>query len=434
MTQPSSSDTPALPAAAAALPTPRRVAGAASPSQASIVILASCAAFSVANVYYAQPLLDAVSHELGIAQAAAGSLITATQVGSIAALLLVLPLGDLVGRKRLMAGELGLLILVLLGVSWTSNAWVLLLSMMALGMLGTAATQGAIAYAATLAAPSDRGRVVGLVQSGVLVGVLGSRSLAGLVADLAGWRAVFLVSAALAAASLLLILWRLPKAPVTAAALPYGRLILSMFALLRQERVLRVRGCLGFLVFAAFGAFWSAIVLPLRVAPHHWSHTAVGALGLIGMAGALAAARAGRWADAGHGERTTAFGLALLAGSWLCLVQLPHSMVALVVGIVLLDLSGQAVHVTSQSMIFKGRPELHSRLVGCYMLFYALGLGSGAFSATALYAAQGWSGVCGFGFAVSTLALAFWFGTRHPAALGAPAGPTPNDHQDPPRP
>jgi predicted MFS family arabinose efflux permease len=391
-------------------------------TQASVLILAACAASSVANVYYAQPLLDVVATEFAIAQAVAGGLVTATQVGSAIALLLVLPLGDLVGRRRLMAIELALLVVVLAAVSWTGSSRVLLLAMVALGLLGTAATQGAVAYAATLAPPSDRGRVIGLVQSGVLVGVLGSRSLAGVVADLAGWRAVFVVSALLAGATLLLVVWRLPKAPVATVTLSYGRLILSMFALLRRERVLQVRGALGFLVFAAFGAFWSAIVLPLRAAPHPWPHSAIGALGLIGMAGALAAARAGRWADAGRGEQTTALGLALLASSWVLMAQLPHSLPALLLGIVLLDLGGQAVHVTSQSMIFKAQPELHSRLVGCYMLFYASGLGIGAFSATAVYARQGWSGVCWFGFSVSTLALVFWAGTRRHVASALSRG------------
>ena len=386
---------------------------AAPPPRAAVATLAACAAFSVANVYYAQPLLDAVSQEFELAQAVAGSLITATQVGSTLALLLVLPLGDLMPRKRLMACELVLLVASLCAVMGTGSIWVLFLAMVVLGLLGTAATQGAIAYAASLASGSDRGRVVGLVQSGVLVGVLGSRALAGVVADVAGWRAVFGVSAVLAAATLLLVIWYLPKVTVAKVSLPYGRLLLTMLALLRHDKLLQVRGALGFLVFAAFGAFWSSMVLPLRDAPHHLSHSAVGALGLIGMAGALAAARAGRWADAGRGERTTAFGLALLASSWAFIARLPESMVAVVLGIVLLDLGGQAVHVTSQSMILRGHTELHSRLVGCYMLFYASGLGVGAIGATAIYAACGWAGVCWIGFGVSTMALVFWASTRH---------------------
>lgn len=391
-------------------PAPQVTAG--TPRPVALATLAACAAFSVANVYYAQPLLDAVSKEFGLTQAWSGSLIAATQVGSTLALLLVLPLGDLLGRKRLMVGELVLLAMSLLAVMWTGSAWVLFVAMAALGLLGTAATQGAIAYAATLASLADRGRVVGHVQSGVLVGVLGSRSLAGVVADVAGWRAVFGVSAMLVGATMFSVIAYLPRIPLARLSLPYGKLLLSMLGLLRREQVLRFRGALGFLVFAAFGAFWSSIVLPLRDAPHHLSHSAVGALGLIGIVGALAAARAGRWADAGRGERTTAVGLALMALSWLFIALLPNSMAALMLGIILLDLGGQAVHVTSQGMILRGHTELHSRLVGCYMLFYASGLGLGAVSATSIYAYHGWSGVCWFGFAVSALALVFWATTR----------------------
>lgn len=401
-------------------PAPRVTAG--TPRPAALATLAACAAFSVANVYYAQPLLDAVSQEFGLAQAWAGSLITATQVGSTLALLLVLPLGDLLGRKRLMAGELVLLFLFLLAVMWTGSASVLFLAMVALGLLGTAATQGAIAYAATLASVADRGRVVGLVQSGVLVGVLGSRSLAGVVADVAGWRAVFGVSAVLAGVTLLLVVTYLPSVPSARPSLPYGKLLLSMLELLRREQVLRLRGALGFLVFAAFGAFWSSIVLPLRDAPHHLSHAAVGSLGLVGMAGALAAARAGRWADAGRGERTTGIGLTLMALSWPFIALLPNSMEALMLGIVLLDLGGQAVHVTSQSMILRRHTELHSRLIGCYMLYHASGLGLGAVGATSIYAHHGWSGVCWLGFAVSALALLFWALSRDRVARASLCG------------
>jgi predicted MFS family arabinose efflux permease len=278
-----------------------------------------------------------------------------------------------------------------------------------------------------LTAASDRGRVIGLVQSGVLVGVLGSRTLAGLVADLAGWRAVFQLSAGLAMSTVLFVMWHLPRAPGASTSINYLRLLLTMGSRLRRDRVLQIRGVLGFFVFAAFGAFWSANVLPLRAAPHHLSHAAIGALGLIGMVGALAAARAGRWADAGLGERITALGLGLLALSWGFIALLPHSLAGLVLGIVLLDMGGQAVHVTSQSMIFKSRPELHSRLVGCYMLFYASGLGLGAIAATSMYAAFGWDAVCGLGFSLSTLAFTFWYATRQhavPASVSTPAHET----------
>jgi len=207
-------------------------------------------------------------------------------------------------------------------------------------------------------------------------------------------------------------LWRwLPNLPAVSNAMSYPRLLASMLTLLRQDRVLQVRGILAFLMFAVFNIFWSGLVLPLSAPPFGFSHTMIGALGLVGAVGALAAARAGRWADRGFGQRTSAVALALLLVAWWPLSLMERSLGALVVGIVLLDLGGQTLHVTNQSMIFRGRAEEHSRLVGIYMLFYALGSGAGAISTTATYAFAGWRGVCVLGAVVSVSALLFWRAT-----------------------
>lgn len=377
-----------------------------------IMLMAACCATSVANVYYAQPLLDAVAGEFGISTAAAGAVITATQLGCALALVFVVPLGDLLNRKTLICVELALLAGTLIVIFLTPSPLLLFAGMVALGLLGTAVTQGMIAYAASLTEPVERGSVIGLVQSGVLVGVLGSRSLAGVVADAAGWREIFAVSA-LFAMVMLLVCWRyLPKLTVAPTKLRYPQLLFSMLSLLRHERVLQVRGILGFLVFSAFGAFWSALVLPLRGNPHHLSHTFIGAFGIVGIVGALAAAKAGRLADRGYGEEATGLALICMIASWGLIALLPYSLIALVLGIVLLDLGGQAVHVLNQSMIYKTRPELHSRLVGCYMLFYAAGLGLGAIVATHIYSIGGWVAVCWMGLGLSFLALVFWYITQ----------------------
>lgn len=159
-------------------------------------------------------------------------------------------------------------------------------------------------------------------------------------------------------------------------------------------------------------------MLPLSAPPYNFSHTAIGAFGLVGVVGALAAARAGHWADRGYAQRTSAAALAALLLAWWPLSLMPWSLGALMIGIVLLDLGGQALHVTNQSMIFRTRPEAHSRLVGLYMLFYALGSGLGAIGTTATYAYAGWQGVCLLGAAVSLLALLFWWTTRRYRANG----------------
>ncbi|WP_316502918.1 MFS transporter [Klebsiella grimontii] len=375
-------------------------------------LFALASGLSVANVYYAQPLLDALARDFAISDAAIGGVIAATQIGCAMALLLLVPLGDRVNRRRLIATQVFLLIAALTAVSLASTTVMLLGGMLAVGLLCTAMTQGLIAYAASAASPHEQGRVVGAAQSGVFIGLLLARVFSGGVSDLFGWRGVY-IFAALLMLGIALPLWRrLPVLAVASTPLSYPRLLASMLTLLRQEKVLQVRGVLALLMFAAFNIFWSALVLPLSAPPFGFSHTEIGALGLVGAIGALAAGRAGKWADRGYGQRTSAVALVMLLVAWWPLSLMAWSPAALLAGIVLLDLGGQALHVTNQSMIFRTRPEAHSRLVGLYMLFYALGSGLGAVSTTAVYARAGWQGVCLLGASVSLLALLFWLMTR----------------------
>lgn len=373
-----------------------------------VALFALACGLSVANVYYAQPLLDIVAADFGVPRAAVGGVVTATQGGCGLALLLLVPLGDRVERRRLMLLQLLALTVALVLVADTRTPRTLLAGMLAVGLLGTAMTQGLIACAAAAAMPSERGRVVGAAQGGVFVGLLLARVVAGSIADVAGWRSVYLASAA-AMLVLAIALWRrLPARPLAAHRLPYPRLLASMFDLLRRDRVLQIRGVIAMLMFAAFNIFWSAMVFPLTAPPYGLSHTAVGAFGLVGAAGALAAMRAGAWADRGRAQWTSAGALLLLLAAWLPLSWLPSSLWALALGILMLDLGGQAIHVTNQSLILRAHPDAHSRLVGAYMLFYAAGSGLGALLATATYASAGWVGVCALGAGVSALAMGFW--------------------------
>ncbi|KVO99532.1 hypothetical protein WJ83_18950 [Burkholderia ubonensis] len=380
-------------------------------STARVALLAACCAASVANVYYAQPLLDSIARDFAIPHAEVGGVITATQLGCALALLFVVSLGDLLNRKRLLAVQLALLTAACIGVAASASRVGLLAGMAGVGLLGTAMTQGLIACAAALAGDGERGRVVGAAQGGVVIGLLIARSVAGVVADLAGWRAVYLASAATAIVMGVVLSRLLPDARAPRERIGYAALLASMGFLLRRDRVLQVRGMLALLMFAAFSIFWSALVLPLSAPPHAMSHTAIGAFGLVGALGAAAAARAGRLADRGLGQATTGAALVLLVASWLPLAFTTSSIPLLIVGIVLLDIGGQAIHVVNQSMILGARPDAHARLVGCYMLFYSVGSGLGAIASTLVYARAGWAGVCVLGAAVSVAALAFWAAT-----------------------
>ncbi|MEG1681812.1 MAG: MFS transporter, partial [Stenotrophomonas sp.] len=323
---------------------------------ASLVwLFAIASGLCVANVYYAQPLLDLLAASLGISLAAVGSVVTATQIGSALALLLLVPLGDRLERRRLMLIQLLALVVALLWVAWAQSPWLLLAGMLAIGLLGTAMTQGLIAYAASAAADGERGRVVGAAQAGVFIGLLMARVVAGGVADLGGWRSVYGV-AALAMLLLAGILHRkLPRLPASAVTMRYPQLLGSMVQLLRQDRVLQIRGMLALLMFAAFNIFWSALALPLSAPPYGYSHTVIGAFGLVGVIGALGATGAGRWVDRGRGQTVTAMALLVLLLAWWPLSLMPQSLWALAAGIVLLDLGGQALHVSNQSMILRGK-------------------------------------------------------------------------------
>ncbi|SPZ54116.1 Inner membrane transport protein ynfM [Serratia quinivorans] len=373
-----------------------------------VLLLAGASAFSVANVYYAQPLLDAIAQDFHISLASVGMVITVTQLGCALALLLVVPLGDRVNRHRLLAVQQLLLITALCVVGWANSSLLLLVGMLLVGLLGTAMTQGLVAFAATLAAPHERGRVVGAAQGGVVLGLLLARTLSGAMADIGGWRAVYFFSAAVTLL-LLPVLARLLPVPQTApSTLSYPALLRSMLTLLWRDRTLQIRGMLALLMFAAFSIFWSALVLPLSQAPFNFSHSVIGAFGLVGAVGALAAVRAGYLADRGLGQVASGVCLLLLVLAWLPLGMLSYGLGWLIMGIVLLDLAGQAIHVLNQSLIFSAHPQAHSRLVGCYMLFYAVGSGLGAFTSTYVFALAGWSGVCWLGAGVSLAALLFW--------------------------
>ncbi|HCA5350660.1 MFS transporter [Acinetobacter baumannii] len=376
-----------------------------------VLLFAIASGASVANVYYAQPLLDILANDFNVSHAAIGGVVTATQIGCTLALVFLVPLGDLINRRRLMTLQLLALISALLMVAFAHSTIILLTGMLAVGLLGTAMTQGLIAYAASAAAPHEQGHVVGTAQSGVFIGLLLARVFSGGISDIAGWRGVYFC-AAIIMLMITLPLWRrLPHLNVQPVTMRYPQLLASMLKLLRQEKVLQIRGVLALLMFAAFNILWSALVLPLSAPPYNFSHTVIGSFGLFGVIGALAATRAGQWADRGYAQRTSLAALLILLLAWWPLSLMTYSLWALVIGIVLLDLGGQALHVTNQSMIFRTRLEAHSRLVGLYMLFYAVGSGLGAISTTATYAYAGWLGVCSLGACVSLLALLFWWRT-----------------------
>jgi predicted MFS family arabinose efflux permease len=370
------------------------------------VLLAIASGVAVANIYYAQPLLDQIGRDLGVGPAGLGLVTTVTQVGYLLGLILIVPLGDLINRRVLIVAGSVIAAAALVAVAVSPNP---LMFLIASGVVGVASVvqQVIIAYAAALSSPATRGRILGIVTSGVVIGILLARTVSGLLADALGWRSIYVVSAVLMLGLALVLARKLPPES-TRSAVSYRRLITSVFTLTVHERVFRVRSLITLFMFAGFGALWGSIALPLTAAPWHMSTTEVGLFGLVGAAGAIGAARAGTLADRGLAQWVTGVSLVLFAASWALIALLPHSLILLIVGIVVIDGAGQAIHVTNQQLIVEIDPNSSSRLIGSNMVFYAIGTGVGAIAATIAYSAWGWGAVCILGAGLSTVALLIW--------------------------
>jgi predicted MFS family arabinose efflux permease len=379
-------------------------------SRGLTLLFAVASGLAVANAYFAQPMLDTMADDLGLSRAQTGLIVAATQFGYGLGLILLVPLGDLLDRRRLVVVQSLLSVAALVAIAAAASGPGLLAAMAVMGFLAVV-TQAFVAYAASLAPPAERGHVVGIVTSGIVLGILLARTTAGALTDLSGWRTVYLASAGLTLVLVALFLKLLPWQERQPTPLSYPRLIGSLFQLLAAEPVLRIRGIIGMLIFAAITTLLTPLVLPLSAPPYQLSHTVIGLFGLAGAAGALAASRAGRWTDRGLGQRTTGIALALMLVSWAPIALLPHSLVALVIGVVVIDFGLQAVHVTNQAMIYRMRPEAQSRLTAGYMVFYSIGSALGSSTSTLAYAHAGWAGVCLLGAGISALTLAFWAAT-----------------------
>lgn len=360
---------------------------------------------AVAGVYAGQPVLGPMGRDLGVVPGAVGWFVAAAQFGYLAGLVLLVPLGDMLDRGRLIAAHLTLVAAGLAVTAFAPVGWVAFGGLAVAGLFAVV-VQTAVAYAAALAPPGERGRTLGVVTSGVVAGILGARVLTGVLADVWGWRAAYLALAVLAALLAVVCFLVLPR-DVRAGADRYGQVLRALVGLFTQ-RVFLGRGLIAFFLFASFGTLWSGMALPLAGAPWHLDETRIGLFGVAGLAGALGAARSGRWSDGGHARRVTGGALVLLLGSWLAIGQLGWSLVLLAVGVLVLDFAVQAVHVGNQHVLTAAYPARTSSAIGGYMVFYSLGSALGAAATTAVYDVAGWTGCAVLGAVFALGALVVW--------------------------
>jgi predicted MFS family arabinose efflux permease len=371
-----------------------------------VLLLAVACGAAVANLYYGQPLLAAIARDLHVGSATAALLVTASQIGYAAGLLGVLPLGDLLERRRLVC-RLLLLTAVALVVAAAAPSFALLAAGVGVAGITSVVAQVLVPYASTLAAEEERGRVVGRVMSGLLIGILLARTVAGLVAAAGGWRVVYGVAAALMVA-LAALLQRFMPVIAPHSDLPYPRLLRSVGTLVREEPVLRVRMAFGALGFGSFSVLWTAIAFLLSRPPYGYGEAAIGLFGLAGAAGAVAASASGRLADAGRGRVATGAFLACVLASWGLLALGAHSLAALIAGIVLLDLGVQGAHLQNQHAVYGLHAQARSRLNTAYMTCNFAGGAVASAAAAFAWERGGWGAVSVLGAALPLAALGVW--------------------------
>jgi predicted MFS family arabinose efflux permease len=368
-------------------------------------LMAAGAGLCVASNYFAQPLLALFAQAFGLAAEQAALLVTAGQLGYIVGLVFLVPLGDLLERRRLLVTCTGLTAVFLAAMGLAPGLPALVAFSVLLGATSVAA-QILVPLAAHLAAPERRGRIVSTVMSGLLIGILLARFAAGFVAEIAGWRAVYLLAALLMAGFCWACARRLPRVPPTAGG-SYTRLLASILRIFASEPVLRRRGLIGGLGFGAFAAFWTTMAFLLKDR-WHASEGAIGAVALVGAIGAMSARFAGRLADKGWARVSTGAFLALLVASWGLLLAGGQSLVALIAGVVLLDLGLQGAHISNQSEVYRLDAAARSRITTVYMTMYFTGGALGSAGSGLAYGRWGWAGTCAIGAGFGVVALLVW--------------------------
>ena len=367
-------------------------------------IMAVASGLSVANLYYVQPVLAEIGRTFHVSVNQVGVITTMAQIGFALGLLLIVPLGDMYNKRTLIVSMLVAVSVSLVAVALAPTFLFLIVASLALG-LTTVIPQMIVPFAAILANDSERGRVVGTVMSGLLIGILLARTVSGFISAHLGWRAVYWLAAGMMILLALVLRLVLPQDRSQGKRLNYGQLLASLVELARSSPLLREVGLFGAMAFGAFNVFWVTLAFFLETPPYHYGSEVTGLFGLVGVAGALAASVIGKLADRMEARHLTGITLLISLSCFGVMVLLGHWLWGLAIGVILLDLGVQGAHVSNQIRIYRLDERIRNRANTVYMVPYFIGGSIGSILGTYSWSVAGWNGVCAAGALLILIAL-----------------------------
>lgn len=387
-------------------------------NRTTVTLMSVACGLTVSNVYLNQPLLAEIGQSFHADARHAGAVTTLTQIGYTLGILLIVPLGDMLERRRLILILLAAVTLALgLASLAPTLAWLAAAGLL-IG-LTTIIPQIVIPLAASLVPAEERGQIVGRVSSGLLIGILCGRVVSGLLGDHLGWRPVFAIGAFLMICLALVVANRFPTGQRSASAMSYGALIGSLPRLFREEPTLRQACLFQAMAFGSFTAFWTALPFFLKTPPYHYGPTAAGMFGIVGIGGAYAAPLVGKLADRRGPLWANGFAMSLVLLSYGVFRVVGIHLFGLIAGVLLLDVGVQANQVANQTRIFALRPDARNRLNAVYMVCAYSGGSLGSFLSAWAWTRNGWPGVCSIGIAMLCTALTVYFlALRHSRTAG----------------
>ncbi|MEL1242038.1 MFS transporter [Flavobacterium flavipallidum] len=365
--------------------------------------MAAATGLIVANIYYCQPLIVLIAKEFTISNSDAGTITYLTQAGYAIGLFFMVPLGDKLERKSQIMLTTFAAVIALVIAATAQSFLVLQIASLLIG-ISSIVPQLILPLAASLSEPEQRGKVVGTIMSGLLVGILLSRTLSGLIGEVLGWRSMFWIAAGLCLFLLLVIQKQFPyNKPVFKGS--YGQLITSLFTLIKEQPLLREATLINIFSFAQFGAFWTTMVLLLSAEPFSFNSATIGLFGIIGASGALAAPLVGRLSDKGSSRVAVGYGCLLVALSFVIFYFSISNVVGIALGIVLIDIGIQGIHISNQTRVYSILPEARNRMNTVFMSFTFLGTAAGSAYGLFLWEIGGWQAVTLGCLLLSCLAL-----------------------------